>query len=169
MEEVVRWPDAFGDEAPETAGGRELPAETDRCRLVVGQGNAPGRHSPKALKPARRRELVDDLRAVWKVSIRRACEVLRAGRSTYHYVSRSSSQANLRQRIRDRKFLVSLSYRVAMRRKGRSGAGVRLMGFMADQFGDGCSFWTLNVLGLLPFTTLIPRPALASQDIDENP
>ena len=20
------------------------------------------------------------------------------------------------------------------------------MGFMADQFGDGCSFWTLNVL-----------------------
>lgn len=43
---------------------------------------------------------MDDLRVVWKVSIRRACEVLRAGRSTYHYVSCSLSQANLRQRIR---------------------------------------------------------------------
>jgi hypothetical protein len=44
---------------------------------------------------------VDDLRVIWKVSIRRACEVLRAGRSTYHCVSRSSSQADLRQRIRE--------------------------------------------------------------------
>lgn len=44
---------------------------------------------------------MDDLRVIWNVSIRRACEVLQAGRSTYHYKSRSSSQAELRQRIKD--------------------------------------------------------------------
>lgn len=44
---------------------------------------------------------MDDLRVIWNVSIRRACEVLQAGRSTYHYKSRSASQAELRQRIKD--------------------------------------------------------------------
>ena len=44
---------------------------------------------------------MDDLRVIWNVSIRRACEVLQAARSTYHYKSRSSSQAELRQRIKD--------------------------------------------------------------------
>ena len=44
---------------------------------------------------------MDYLRVSWKVSIRRACEFLRAGRLTCHYVSRSSSQADLKQRIRE--------------------------------------------------------------------
>lgn len=65
---------------------------------------------------------MDDLRVIWKVSIRRACEVLRAGRSTYHYVSRSSSQADLRQRIREiAETRVRYGYRrihVLLRREG---------------------------------------------------
>ena len=32
-----------------------------------------------------RRQLVDEVRAIWKVSIRRTCAVLRAERSSYHY------------------------------------------------------------------------------------
>jgi len=39
----------------------------------------------KALRPDRRRQLVDDVRSVWSVSIRRACRVIRADRSSYHY------------------------------------------------------------------------------------
>jgi putative transposase len=53
------------------------------------------------LRPARRRELVDHLRAAWRVSVRRACQVLRASRSTYQYKSRGGSQDELRQRIRE--------------------------------------------------------------------
>ncbi len=57
-----------------------------------------------------------------KVSIRRACEVLRAGRSTCHYVSRSLSQADLRQRIREiAETRVRYGYRrihVLLRREG---------------------------------------------------
>jgi len=41
------------------------------------------------------------MRGVWQVSIRRACDVLRFRRSTYHYKSRRPSQATLRKRIRE--------------------------------------------------------------------
>lgn len=41
------------------------------------------------------------MRGVWQVSIRRACDVLRFRRSTYHYKSRRPSQATLKKRIRE--------------------------------------------------------------------
>ncbi len=41
------------------------------------------------------------MRSVWRVSIRRACGVIRFRRSTYHYRSRRPSQAALRKRIRE--------------------------------------------------------------------
>lgn len=47
------------------------------------------------------RELVDYMRGVWQVSIRRACEVLTFRRSTCYYKSRRPSQAALRKRIRE--------------------------------------------------------------------
>ena len=34
--------------------------------------------------------MVDDVRATWKVSIRRACAVLKTDTSSYHYKSRRS-------------------------------------------------------------------------------
>ena len=74
------------------------------------------------MRPARRRELVDHLRTVWKVSIRRACAVLRAERSSYHYKSRRPSQACLRKRIREiAETRVRYGYRrihVLLRREG---------------------------------------------------
>ena len=53
------------------------------------------------MRPARRREPVDFLRKAYAVSIRRACRVLQASKSSYHYTSRKDGQAVLRKRIRE--------------------------------------------------------------------
>ena len=53
------------------------------------------------MKPDRRRRVVDDVRATWRVSIRRACSTLRVETSTYHYKCRGGDQAPLRKRIRE--------------------------------------------------------------------
>ncbi|NVN13248.1 IS3 family transposase, partial [Nguyenibacter vanlangensis] len=55
----------------------------------------------KALRPARKRELVDMLQGDWKVSTRRACAVLRIDRSLYVYKSKRGTQAELTQKIRE--------------------------------------------------------------------
>ncbi len=41
------------------------------------------------------------MRSVWGISIRRACRVILATRSTYQYNSRSNDQAELKQRIKE--------------------------------------------------------------------
>jgi transposase len=53
------------------------------------------------LKPVRKRKLVDEMRAEWSVSIRRACRVIELDTSTYHYKSRRPGQASLELRIRE--------------------------------------------------------------------
>lgn len=55
----------------------------------------------KALRPGRRRELVDTVRKTWQVSIPCACDVLKAERSSYHYKSRRGDQADLKKRIKE--------------------------------------------------------------------
>ena len=47
------------------------------------------------------RTLVDGLCCDWAVSIRRACGALRMERSTYHYRSRRSDPAALRERVKE--------------------------------------------------------------------
>ncbi|GAA0603759.1 hypothetical protein GCM10009099_44590 [Caenispirillum bisanense] len=44
---------------------------------------------------------MDHVRQTWRVSIRRACAVLKAERSSYHYRSIRGAQADLRKRIRE--------------------------------------------------------------------
>ncbi len=65
---------------------------------------------------------MDDVRVIWKVSIRRACKLLQANRSTYHYVSISPTQADLRKRIKEiAETRVRYGYRrihVLLRREG---------------------------------------------------
>src|SRR3954470_24347399 len=56
---------------------------------------------PLALRPDRKRELVDKLRIDWKVSIRRACSTLRIDRALYVYKSKRGEQADLKHRIKD--------------------------------------------------------------------
>lgn len=53
------------------------------------------------MRPARKRTLVDEMRANWQVSIRRACAVIRFDPRTYRYTSRRPGQAALEQRIRE--------------------------------------------------------------------
>ena len=81
--------------------GRERQAEEDRGRSIPRQGDVAGRHPPKALKPARQRQMVDHARSTWRVSIRRACRALPVERSTYHYRSRRAGQAELTERIKE--------------------------------------------------------------------
>ncbi len=65
---------------------------------------------------------MDFLRAAYRVSIRRACRVLEASKSSYHYKSRKDGQAVLRKRIREiAETRVRYGYRrihVLLRREG---------------------------------------------------
>ncbi|MCK7615731.1 IS3 family transposase [Roseibium sediminicola] len=101
MAQALRWHDAVRGEADATARGREQQAEEDRCRSNARQGHVAGRAVKKALKPARRRRLVNEVREDWKVSIRRACSCLRIDTSLYHYKSKRGNQATLKARIKE--------------------------------------------------------------------
>src|SRR5262249_41906589 len=84
---------------------RQLEEENGKLKKIVADlsldKNAAGRDPPKAMKPVRKRQLVDHARATWQVSIRRACRALPVHRSTYHYRSRRAGQAHLSKRIRE--------------------------------------------------------------------
>jgi putative transposase len=74
------------------------------------------------MRPARRREVVDQLRTTWQVSVRRACSVLKAERSSYHYKGKRRPQAVLIKRIQEiAETRVRYGYRrihVLLRREG---------------------------------------------------
>jgi putative transposase len=53
------------------------------------------------LKPARKRELVDDLRSKYGASIRQVCRAMMVSRSLYHYRSVAADQTPLRTRIKE--------------------------------------------------------------------
>jgi len=66
--------------------------------------------------------MVDEVRRVWQVSIRRACHALPVDRSTYHYRSKRAGQAVLMKRIKEiAETRVRYGYRrihVLLRREG---------------------------------------------------
>jgi len=68
-----------------------LPTEMRRLKQLEDENSkvkkldASGRDPPKAVRPVRKRKLVDEMRGEWSVSIRRACRVLLVDTSTYHY------------------------------------------------------------------------------------
>src|ERR1700677_5092771 len=78
-----------------------ISAEEDRCGPVAGSRDASGGHSPKTVRPARKRELATAVCGEWGVSIRRACSVLEFDRSIYHYKSRRREQAGVEARIKE--------------------------------------------------------------------
>lgn len=55
----------------------------------------------KALRPARRREMVKKTQSAYGVSERRVCEVRRHPRATQRYASVKDDQAVLRSRIKE--------------------------------------------------------------------
>jgi putative transposase len=60
-----------------------------------------GEPSHLALRPGRKRALVDALRVEWAISIRRACAAIQFDPKTYRYKSRRPGQAALEQRIKE--------------------------------------------------------------------
>jgi putative transposase len=95
------------------------------------------------LKPVRKRQLMDDARATWQVSIRRACRALPVNRSTYHYRSRRAGQAHLSERIRE--IATTRVYRrihVLLRREACRANAKRVyrlyreMGLLAQQYAE---------------------------------
>ena len=48
-----------------------------------------------------KREIIDGVREDWRVSVRRACKVLKFDRSTYQYKSRRHDPASLKARIEE--------------------------------------------------------------------
>ena len=74
------------------------------------------------MKPAGKRKMIDEVRHVWQVSIRRACQALPVDRSSYHYRSKRSGQAVLMKRIKEiAETRVRYGYRrihVLLRREG---------------------------------------------------
>ncbi len=101
LAQEVRRTDAVGDATAEATRGREWQAEEACGGPLAGSCDAAGRLGKKALKPARRRQLMDDVRSAWEVSIRRACAVIRMEPSTYHYRGKRRSQAALIGRIKE--------------------------------------------------------------------
>jgi putative transposase len=53
------------------------------------------------VRPARKRQLVDELRSLWKVSTRHACSTLKVDRALYVHKSRRGEQADLKARIKE--------------------------------------------------------------------
>src|SRR5262249_16220757 len=106
--EVIEWgeevwgADAVGDEAAAAARRGERQAEEDRGRPVARQGDAAGRHPPKALKPAQKWQLVDSCSSDLASKHSTCLRALPVDRSTYHYRSRRAGQAHLIERIKAR-------------------------------------------------------------------
>ncbi|MEM8761433.1 MAG: IS3 family transposase [Pseudomonadota bacterium] len=85
---------------------RELEAENTRLKKIVADLALDKEMlqdviKRKPLRAGRKRTLVDEIRADWSVSIRRACALLRFDPTTYRYRSRRPDQPALEQRIRE--------------------------------------------------------------------
>ena len=83
---------------------RQLEEENAKLKRIVAdlsldKAMLQGVLAKKALKPGRKRDLVDKVRSEWKVSARRACSALRIDRSLYVYKSKRGGQADLKHRI----------------------------------------------------------------------
>ena len=84
---------------------RQLEDENAKLKRIVAELSwdkaMPQDVLKKTLRPARKRQLVAQLRSDWKVSARRAYATLRVARSLYICKSRRDDQADLKVKMRD--------------------------------------------------------------------
>jgi putative transposase len=106
-------------------------------RSVAGQGDAAGRSGKKALKPWRRRALVDDLMGRYGVGVTKACAVMMISRSLYRYQSCRRDSGALVMRIHEIAHTrVHYGYRrvhVMLRREGYRGNHKRVYRLYREQ------------------------------------
>jgi HTH-like domain len=93
--------------------GRESQAEGDRSGPHVGQTHPARGALKKGLKPAKRRELVREIRQAYWLNELRAWRLMRIMRWSNRYQSRRDPQTELRLRLRD---LASTRIRYGYRR-----------------------------------------------------
>jgi transposase-like protein len=100
------WRKKYGGLMPsETRRLKQLEEENGKLKRIVADLALDKEMLQDVIKRklglARRRELVDRVRATCQVSIRRACSVLKAERSSYHYKGKRRPQAVLSKRIKE--------------------------------------------------------------------
>src|SRR5215831_17459086 len=75
--EATLWRlDAVRGEEAAAARGRERQAAQGGSRFNARQGDAAGGDPPQTMTPARGREMIDLVRATFRVSIRKACRAI---------------------------------------------------------------------------------------------
>jgi hypothetical protein len=96
----VRPHDAIGNQVPVVLLGRPVtrPARRPMAPEYLAAGgprlgaSSAGREPPENMKTARKRQLVDEARTVWQVSIRRACQALPVDRRPNYRTKRSGER-----------------------------------------------------------------------------
>ncbi|MEO7113333.1 MAG: IS3 family transposase [Polyangiaceae bacterium] len=101
MESEVRRNGRSAGAGQEAARGREPAAETNRRRSKLRQSGAEVCAGKKVVTISKRREVVSDFRAAFRISERRACSLVGLGRSTSQYRARRKSSDTSRARLRE--------------------------------------------------------------------
>jgi putative transposase len=102
------WKKKYGGLGPsELRRLRQLEEENSKLKRLVADlsldktMHAAGRVVKKALKPSRKRVLIDELCDCYRASLRQACALLRISSSVYRYKSRARDSSVLRMRIKE--------------------------------------------------------------------
>ncbi|WP_153099075.1 transposase [Paraburkholderia hayleyella] len=101
LEEEVRWRRAVRASQNAPVGRREHEAQALGCRSESGQGHAAGWSVKKALKPSRKRTLIDELRDRYRASLTKVCALFCMSRSLYGYQSVTRDSPALLARIKE--------------------------------------------------------------------
>jgi hypothetical protein len=101
LEAAIRRAGIAGAAGTPATARRKPQAERDRSGSYVGQAHFAGSALKKGLKPAKRRELVREVRQAYQLSENRACGLMPITRWSNRYQSRRDPQTELRIRLRD--------------------------------------------------------------------
>lgn len=104
MATTIRWTQSKRAATVEGVGAGKHTIEEIGGRLESGQADSPRSAAKKAVKPARKRKLVDEIAEEFFVSERRACRLVKLNRSTCRYQSHPSDDRALRMRVKELAF-----------------------------------------------------------------
>jgi hypothetical protein len=101
VEASVRWIGIERSAGTSATAGRKSQAEKHCGGPHVGQAHSAGSALKKGLKPAKRRELVREIRQAYRLNELRACGLMRITRWSNRYQSRRDPQTELPVRLGD--------------------------------------------------------------------
>lgn len=101
LEEEVRWFRRVRTKAAQESGAGECSIEKACCGFKFGQADTSGCTEKKVLRPSRKRELVENIRMEYNISINRCCNVVLLSKSVYYYRHKGRNDQLLRMRINE--------------------------------------------------------------------